>query len=153
MTIQHLRLSPCPTQLLPPWAAAGADSVALGKERCCTHARGAGPQSLWRTFSILALVQGLRWFWGGNTASVTAAKPVGSQQPPELQHSPPLCSQNYLKGGCSQEGVSLFSHVTSSGTRGNGLQLPKGMFRLDILENFVTKRLPREVATFIPGTI
>ena len=56
----------------------------------------------------------------------------------------------YLKGMYKQEGERLLMRVDGDRTRGNGLKLRQGRFRLDIRSQFFTQRVVTHAGTGCP---
>ena len=54
-----------------------------------------------------------------------------------------IAAFQYLKGAYKQEGNQLFERVGNSKTRGDGLKLREGRFRMDVRGKFFTERVVR----------
>ena len=71
-----------------------------------------------------------------------ATETAGIVQSGKEKAQPPFVAlYSYLNEGCSEVGVSLFSHVTSNRTRENVLKLLHGRFRLDVRKYFFSGRV------------
>ena len=92
------------------------------------------PQSMFR--------EGQQSWWGVQSISLT--RQLQKLELPRLKKRRVrgyiIALHNYLKGGCGEVAVSLFSWVISSRTRGNGLKLWQEKFRLDVRKYYFSNR-------------
>ena len=60
---------------------------------------------------------------------------------------------NFLVRGSGEGGADLFSLVSGDRTRGNGLKLCQGKFRLDIRKNLFTERVVKQWNKLTRGVV
>jgi len=77
------------------------------------------------------------------TSSEAAKGTWIAQSGEEEAQGRPYHSVQLPEGDCGKVGVSFFSHIASNRTRGNGLKLCQGLFKLDFRKCWFSERVVR----------